>query len=89
MALLYLAVGDETGAWGAVCRYARAWSPIEHSQVEPIQLFASYALGQLITQERGLAILYRRFDQPNPSHLRRVRGRRSRSRSTASHDQDP
>lgn len=61
MSLLHLAVGDEAGAWSAMRRYARAWSPFEHSQVEPIQLFASYALGGLITEERGRMILARQL----------------------------
>lgn len=65
-ALLYLAVADEAGAWRAMCRYARVWAPFEHSQVEPVQLFGSYALGQLITEERGRTILYRQFDEPAP-----------------------
>ena len=62
MALLYLAVDDEPAAWRAMCRYAHMWTPSEHSQVEPVQLFGSYALGQLITEERGRTILYRQFD---------------------------
>lgn len=61
-ALLYLAVADEAGAWRAMCRYVRAWEPSEPSQVEPVQLFGSYALAQLITEDRGQAILHRHLD---------------------------
>ena len=63
MALHYLAVGDEDGAWRAVRRFARAWTPVEESQVEPVGLFGSYALGQLINEERGQAILHRQIDE--------------------------
>ena len=67
IAMLYLAIGDEDGAWRTVRRFVRAWWPIEHSQVEPITLFNSYALAGLLTRGRCAAILRRDVGPPRVS----------------------